>query len=233
MGKTLREIQVPSSLYDISLGDYQKYMKIVEKQGNENANEFINQKLIEIFCKIPLNEVQTIPLREYDKILSILRDAFEEKPEHKLFFTFYDVNMGFIPKLDEISLGEYIDIENNISDWQKLHIAMSVLYRPVNYQKNESYTIAPYTAKEEMQHMMKEMPLGIAMGAMVFFYDLGMELSKATLKYMEAHKKDKSKSFQPNQTSPLAGDGLAQFTNLAEEIYSSLTVLPHNPFSNV
>ena len=77
--------------------------------------------------------------------------------------------------------------------------------------------------------MMKEMPLGIAMGAMVFFYDLGMELSKATLKYMEAHKKDKIKSSQPNQTSPLDGDGLAQFTNLAEEIYSSLTVLPHNP----
>ena len=59
--------------------------------------------------------------------------------------------MGFIPKLDDISLGEYIDIETNISDWQKMHKAMAVLYRPVNFKLGNKYGIAPYEVKEEVQ----------------------------------------------------------------------------------
>lgn len=43
--------------------------------------------------------------------------------------------MGFLPKLDEITLGEFIDVESNIGDWQNIHKAMAVLYRPVNFRK--------------------------------------------------------------------------------------------------
>ena len=54
--------------------------------------------------------------------------------------------MGFVPKLDDITLGEYVDIESNISDWQKdAHKAMAVLYRPVNFKAKDKYGIAPYT----------------------------------------------------------------------------------------
>ena len=58
--------------------------------------------------------------------------------------------MGFIPKLDDISLGEYIDIENNLSDWQKIHKAMAVLYRPVNFKLGNKYGITSYEVKEEV-----------------------------------------------------------------------------------
>ena len=45
------------------------------------------------------------------------------------------VKFGFMPKLDDISLGEFIDLDKYISDWQQMHKALSVLYRPVVFEK--------------------------------------------------------------------------------------------------
>lgn len=232
MAKNKVELEIPSSLDEITLSQYQRYMKVVDKNESEQATDFVNKKLIEIFCNIPLNEVDQIAFHEYEKILVVLKEAFDQKPEHKRIFKFYDVDMGFLPKLDEITLGEFIDVEGNIGDWQNIHKAMAVLYRPVNFRKNESYTIAPYTPKEDFQEMMKDMPLSVVMGAMVFFYDLGMELSVATLNYMDKLAKDKN-NIQLKRLLEQNGDGLAQFTNLAKGISSDLIKLQLNPFSNV
>lgn len=178
------ELEVPTSLNDITLRQYQKYMKILD-QNNGEANDFVNKKLIEIFCNISLEQVDMIPLREMNKVLEVLSEAFQEKPSLIRHFKLLDVEMGFIPKLDDISLGEYIDMENTITDWQTIHKAMAVAYRPVNFKKGDKYTIAPYTPSADTQELMKEMPLGVVFSSMLFFYSLGMELSRATLSYME------------------------------------------------
>ena len=222
------ELEVPTTLNDITLGQYQKYIKVVDE--NEGADEFLNKKLIEIFCNITLRDVEQIPMVEAEKVISILGKAFEEKPELIRHFKLLDVEMGFIPKLDDISLGEYIDLENSISDWQQMHKAMAVLFRPVNFKSKDKYTIAPYSPNEDIQNLIKEMPLDVVMGAMVFFYDLGKELSIATLNYME-------KEVEKNpQTSPLkeilaqSGVGISQFTHLLKEMSSNSMRLPHKEY---
>ena len=169
------ELQVPTTLNDIKLWQYQKYMKVIEQnktedgKEDENINDFLNMKLVEIFCNVSLREVDSIPLKEFNKVLSVLNNAFEEKPKLITRFDLFDVDMGFIPILDDISLGEYIDIENNIIDWQKMHLAMSVLYRPVNFKNKDKYGIVPYDANPEIQELMKDMPLDVAISSMVFF----------------------------------------------------------------
>jgi len=178
------ELEVPTSLNDITLRQYQKYMKILDQNGGE-ANDFVNKKLIEIFCNVSLEDVDKIPLREMNKVLEILSEAFQEKPDLIRHFKLLDVEMGFIPKLDDISLGEYIDMENTITDWQTMHKAMAVAYRPVNFKKGDKYTIAAYTPSADTQELMKEMPLGVVFSSMLFFYALGKELSKATLNYIQ------------------------------------------------
>ena len=150
-------------------------MKILEQNKTEDAEDqdkimdFLNMKLVEIFCNVSLIDVSKIPLNEYSKILEILNKAFSEKPNLVQRFKLLDVEMGFIPKLDDITLGEYVDIESNISDWQKMHKAMAVLYRPVNFKAKDKYDIAPYKVNEEIQELMKEMPLDVAISSMVFF----------------------------------------------------------------
>ena len=233
MGKTSRRIQleVPTCLADIKLGEYQRYIKVADK--NEGADEFLNKKLIEIFCDVTLRDVDQIPMVEAEKVISIIGKAFEEKPSLIRHFKLLDVDMGFIPKLDEISLGEYIDIENNISDWQKMHQAMGVLFRPVNFKSKDKYTIAPYSPSEEMQSIMKEMPMDVVMGAMVFFYDLGKELSMAILNFMEIESKMNPKATQLKETLAQNGVGISQFMHLLKGMSSNSMKLPHMDYLSV
>ena len=73
------ELEVPTSLESITLGQYQRYLKILDDNKGDEYNDFVNKKLVEIFCDVNLNDVESIPVVEFDKILSIVRKAFEEK----------------------------------------------------------------------------------------------------------------------------------------------------------
>lgn len=225
------ELEVPTTLNDITLGQYQKYIKVVDE--NEGADEFLNKKLIEIFCNITLRDVEQIPMVEAEKVISVLGKAFEEQPELIRHFKLLDVEMGFIPKLDDISLGEYIDLENSISDWQQMHKAMAVLFRPVNFKSKDKYTIAPYSPNEDIQNLIKEMPLDVVMGAMVFFYDLGKELSIATLNYMEKEMEKNPQTSPLKETLAQSGVGISQFTHLLKEMSSNSMRLPHKDYLSV
>jgi len=226
------EISVPTSLEDITLGQYQHYMRIVDQNKDDSANDFVNKKLVEIFCGVNLNQVESIPVVEFNKILEVLQKAFEEKFSLIRHFKLGGVEMGFIPKLDDMSLGEYVDVEASISDWQNIHKAMSVLYRPVNAKIKDKYTIAPYKPNDDIQEWMKQMPLSVVMSCLVFFYDLGIELSTASLVFLEkAMKKDKTS--QLKEALEESGVGISQFMDSLKETSQSLTRLQKNQYLSV
>ena len=220
------ELSVPDALSDITLGQYQKYLKILDQnKDDDNAAEFINLKTIEIFCNVNFKDVLKIPLGEAEKVLTIINKAFDEKPDIIRHFKLLSVDMGFIPNLERISLGEYIDVENNIVDWQTMHKAMAVLYRPVNFRSKEKYTIAPYEPSDEVSELMKEMPLDVAMSSMVFFYDLGMELLKAIPTYIQKNLTEEQ-TYLLKQTLAQSGVGINQFTHLLEGMSLNSMRLP-------
>jgi len=229
MGKL--ELSVPADLSEITLGQYQRYMKVVEQNQGDEYNDFLNKKLVEIFCNVNLNDVESIPVVEFEKVLEVISKAFEKDHKLKMRFDLLDVDMGFIPKLDEMSLGEYVDVENTISDWQEIHKTMAVLYRPVNFSSGDKYDIAPYKPSEEVQGLMREMPMDVVMGAMVFFYSLGIELSKASLSYLEKEIKN-SKSSQLKEALERNGDGINQFMDSLKETSQNLTRLQTSHFLN-
>ena len=220
------ELSVPDALSDITLGQYQKYLKILDQnKDDENAAEFINLKTIEIFCNVDFKDVLKIPLGEAEKVLTIINKAFDEKPDIIRHFKLLNVDMGFIPNLERISLGEYIDVENNIVDWQTMHKAMAVLYRPVNFKSREKYTIAPYEPSDEVSELMKEMPLDVAMSSMVFFYALGMELLKAIPTFIQKNLTEEQ-TYLLKQTLAQSGVGINQFTHLLEGMSLNSMRLP-------
>lgn len=226
------ELSVPDALSDITLGQYQKYLKILDQnKDDENAAEFINLKTIEIFCNVEFKDVLKIPLGEAEKVLTIINKAFDEKPDIIRHFKLLSVDMGFIPNLERISLGEYIDVENNIVDWQTMHKAMAVLYRPVNFRSKEKYTIAPYEPSDEVSELMKEMPLDVAMSSMVFFYALGMELLKAIPTFIQKNLTEEQ-TYLLKQTLAQSGVGINQFTHLLEGMSLNSMRLPKVHSSN-
>jgi len=226
------ELEVPSSLESITLGQYQRYLKVADQNKGEEYNDFLNKKLVEIFCDVDLNEVEQIPFVEFEKVLVIIQEAFEKKWGLTKRFKLLDVDMGFIPKLDDMSLGEYVDVESSIGDWQDMHKAMAVLFRPVNFSQKDKYTIAPYSPSEEVKELMKEMPLSVVMGAVVFFYNLGIELSRASLNFLEMEVK-RAKTSHLKEALEQNGVGISQFMDSLKETSQNLTQLQKNPFTSV
>ena len=158
------EINVPTSLNEITLEQYQKFLKASEETPE---GSFLDAKMIEIFCGIPLSDSYKLKMSSVQAIVDILTDMLNEKPAHIDKFSLDGVQYGFIPDLDEMSLGEYVDLDGNASDWQKMHVAMNVLYRPVITSKKGKYNIKEYTADDPEK--MKDMPLGVALGSLFFF----------------------------------------------------------------
>lgn len=236
MARKTIELEVPTTLADIKLWQYQKYMKVVDAhkdaEQTEELNNFLNMKLVEIFCNVTLKDVSKISVRGYKRILDILNTAFEEKPKLVQRFEIEGVDMGFIPKLDDISLGEYIDVENNLSDWQKMHKAMAVLYRPVNFKLGNKYDIAPYEVNEEIQEVMKEMPMNVVLSSMVFFYNLGTELLLAIPKYLEKNLTEENLQ-QLEAHLQKNGDGINQSMLSLKGMSRTLKRLQSYHYSNV
>ena len=211
------EINVPTSLNEITLGQYQKYLKIAENNPDGN---FLDAKMIEIFCGIPLSESYKLKMSSVTAILDILNELLNQEPHHIQRFKMEDVEYGFAPDLDELSLGEYIDLDNSVSSWEQMHVAMNVLYRPIKASKVGKYNIEEYDVKNP--EAMKDMPLGTAIGSVFFFLHLGMELSKHTI--LSSNNQTEMEAIQEQLTSEQSGVGINQFMDSLTEILQNLKI---------
>lgn len=182
------KITIPTSIEDITLGQYQKYIKVTEREDLEDFER--NNRIISIFCNIPYNSVKDIVETDYFEIVQIINEALNTKVEFKNRFTMHGVEFGFIPNFDKITSAEWFDLNKYISDDEKeqlemLHKLMAILFRPIDKQLNSTYSIIPYEGTGEWAEAMKNMPLSIVNGALGFFLTLGNELEIATQKYMQ------------------------------------------------
>ena len=132
-----------------------------------------------------------------------------------------EVSFGMIPSLDEMTFGEYVDLENFMSDWDNMHKAMAVLYRPITFNKNGKYLIEDYDGSDKYWEVMKDAPVNVALGAMVFFYRLGKKLSKYTMDYLH-HQQNQNQPLMQEKDLQRNGDGINQFTLSLEKTYQEL-----------
>jgi len=179
------ELTVPSDLSEISLKQYQKFLKL---QDSNEDSYFLQCKMIEIFCNLDAKNVRMLKVGDANKVVDVLNNMFEKKPDLTRTFKIDGVEYGMIPDLDNISLGEYIDLDTYISDWQNMQIAMNVLYRPIKDKIGDKYTIVDYDvdAKEKLEFI----PMDIVLGSIFFLYNLGIELSMVMVDYLENPQMD-------------------------------------------
>lgn len=176
------ELVIPTKLSEIPLKHYQKFLAIAK---NTNDEVFLAEKMIQCFCGIELKDVVKIPFKEVESLSIHFGTMFQEKAEFKNRFKIAGVEFGFIPNLENMSWGEYIDLEANISDVSTFHKAMAVMYRPIVEKHGDKYKIEPYESSINYSEIMENVSLDIALGAKVFFYNLENELLGATLTYLE------------------------------------------------
>jgi hypothetical protein len=216
------EIEIPENLKEITLLRFQKYNKLIT--DNEQS-EFVNQKTIEIFCGLDFKEVGKIKMSSANLIITHLNNLFEKKPSLTQSFTIGGIEFGFIPDFENITMGEYVDIETYIQDVKNWHKMMAVLYRPIKSKKGKLYEIEEYNGSEKYSEVMKFAPMDAVLGSQVFFYNLGIELLKYTMDSLQELKTEDKIIIQQHINSLNVGDGTNQYTQSLEEICSSLKAL--------
>ncbi len=95
---------------------------------------------------------------------------------------------GFVPDINAISFGEWLDLDSNCKDFPKnLNKILAILYRPISNQLGNKYTIEPYNASHlKNADEFNEMPLAIANGALVFFSTIEKELVNTSLQFLDS-----------------------------------------------
>ena len=210
------KITIPTSLKDITLGQYKRFLKLEDSIEDER---FLNAKMIEIFCGIELEQVMLLQVRDSEEIVKILSQLFDEKPTLVKRFKLNGVDYGFHPQLDDLTLGEYIDLDTFIGDWENMEKAMNVLYRPVIVKLKDKYSIDEYVTQND--DLLLNMPMDAVMSSIFFLWNLGLDWAKTMTNSLGEGETEALTQYLNSQEN---GVGINQFTHSLKEMLHDLKI---------
>ena len=212
-----KELIVPITFDDITLKQWQDFVA----EGEDISDE----RLISIMCNVTPQEVFELPNSVYGQAVSLISILLKSiSDEHILNRRFWmgGLEYGMIPNLNEISYGENKDIIAFLGDWKNMHLAMTVLFRPITAGTKDTYAIEKYDGKLLHQDKMLEMPLSIVLGAQVFFWNLTRELLRCIPSYLERQLKIAMKDKTQQQLIRKNGEAMMNHIASLKEISEGL-----------
>ena len=209
------EIQVPTDLSEITLGQYQEYIAL------ESPTEV---DTISIFMNIDRSAVKTIKATSMDSLVEDINKLFKTEQRFLNRFKISGKEFGFIPKLDDITYGENKDISSYMK-WDTMHKAMAVMYRPITLKQRRKYLIEDYEGSHKYSEIMKSAPMDVVMGAMLFFSNLTNDLLSYIPNFLEL---EENKLLLEN-----SGGDIQKYTHLLKVTLQDLKALQSSPYINV
>ena len=202
----VKEFKLISKWEDVTL---EKWLKLIDfKQGSKSKEA---QKTIAALSNIPKDLINQLELKDVAVIMSKLADLqAEQNSSLKRIIKIDGKRYGFHPNFDELTLGEYADLETLIKNGvdNNMPKLMAILYRPIVEEKNDVYTIEAYDGEISMRaEEMKKMLAEQVQSALIFFYTLGKELSM-TLPLYSMEQLKEMKQQLPLNPSQKNGVGL-------------------------
>ena len=176
------KIKIPTSLSDIRLEQFVLFNKLMKESQDEN---FIQLAMVTIFCDVSVEDAKNIVAKDFTEIVTDITKVLSEQPRFIQRFIHEGKEYGFIPNLDEITAGEYIDLESFLRDEDSYNKAMSVLYRPILNKRKDLYNIEEYKGSHTEFNTLN---LEIVLGSMLFFWNLSNELLIAMRGYLAQPK---------------------------------------------
>lgn len=219
------KVQVPMTTADITIEQYAKYSMIAE----DSDKEFVGHKAISIFLGIELKDVLQIPQAQAEELLKDVDDMLESTPTMEYTFTHRGTKYGFIPDLEKLTLGEYVDLEDYIKDPKDWNKAAAVMFRPVSDSLGKLYNIEPYVGDKRSQEDAKDFPASHFINATVFFYSLSNQLLVNSAFYLakliDSKEMKSLKTTVSEDNSQKDGDGSTHSTRLVKEMRRNLKKL--------
>jgi hypothetical protein len=196
-----KEIVIPMDLSEVTLDRFQRLQEFMEDETDE---AIISQAMVSILCDMTIGEIRGLNKDDYHYITTTLVTTLNKKVKWKQRFFIGEQEYGLIPKIDDMSFGEYIDLDSFVKDKHSLHKIMSVLYRPIKAESFNRYEIEEYD--ENVDHeLMLQAPMDVVQGTLVFFYHLGNELLNHIPTFLQHQM---SSNIQYKQTLESNGGGI-------------------------
>ena len=205
-------LTIPTDINEIKLRTYLRYLK----KAQDYPEDMLDRLMLTVFYDLTILQIEHMNVSDVFILSDKLEKALNQKPPLTRTFELNGVKYGFVPNLDEMTLKEFTNLNEYQSDPQKLNNLMAILYRPIVKEKGELYEIEPYENSGKFANEFLDMPLGIALAAQVFFWDLGRTLIKIIPKSL---KVEAEKSAQQGRQMPKNGAGEKPFTNLVGAMY--------------
>lgn len=201
---------IPETRKDIDLRTYVKVCELIEQEANEKS-------IVSSVLNIPFHLIDKIPVNEYTEAHNSIHKALSEDGTFTLAYTHNDIEYGFIPDFENITIGEYSALETYLKEPQKNAAnILSILYRPIEYRKGEKYNIEPYNSDKDTSFYWS-FPSELYTESIVFFYNLGNELAKDTLRcFSQEHQ------IQKQLTLVKSGGGIKHLTRMLKQLEQEL-----------
>ena len=203
------QISIPTSTKEITLEQYQRFVSL-----SKLDDDILKRKMLDIFCGV--KDILKVKATDVNKVTSKLNQVLQEPVSFQETFTLDGKPFGFIPSLEDITFGELVDLDNLLK-WDTMHMAMSILFRPITNKVGARYEIEEYESSTKYSELMKKAPLSVVFGAMVFFWTLSSDLLTDSLVSLASKKKEQTNTQQEASTQQNM-DGLQQYIHLAGEI---------------
>lgn len=212
------DILVPTSINDITLEQYQRFALI---NTEDQDQEFFIHKTIEIFCNVDLKTINKFPIKDAREISEDILAILNQNVPFTDRFELDGVKYGFIPDLQQMSLGEFIDLEESLKSAKDFHKAAAVMFRPIKKEFKKLYSIEPYEASSKMPDVMKEAPIGVISASIVFFYTIVNELLMVSKVFSETELQ-KAMTIVEKVNSQRNTVGLTQYTHYVEVLQQNM-----------
>jgi hypothetical protein len=166
----------------------EKWVRLIEAEKEEEVDKVLEK--VNVMSTIPKELVEQLSIQDVAKILELINDLQKTGTrEFKRVIKVDGVEYGFIPDLEEITLGEYADIQHYIKVGidNSMHKIMAVLYRPIVEKNKNAYSIEAYNSETMRIRADKflEMKAIDVQAALVFFYNLANKLMTILPLYLE------------------------------------------------
>lgn len=167
-------IVIPDNYDEVSIAQHQALTRLWDNEGKSKVEKMCG--CVEVLCGISMDVAVGIPDRDMRKIVDALRFLMSSPnpDDHPLVprFTLDGTEYGFIPDWDALILREFVDLDTLTTKgaYENLHLLMSIMYRPVTRSLKDLYDIEPYAPDLMRAEKMKDAPMGVALGALAFFF---------------------------------------------------------------
>ena len=193
---------------DVTLDKWVKLISRREKTKTQDALDTIS-----VLSDIPKKLINELAIGDVAILLKKISDLqAKEDTKLKKIIKLDGIEYGFHPNLEEITLGEYADIETYLKNGLEDNLTklIAVLYRPITERDGKDYSIEAYGVSDSRMRAKKfeKMKAAEVNSALVFFWIFAKKLLMTLPSFlMEQSKKILDKAQMNNlQTSGVGSE---------------------------